>query len=70
MVIHKSHWVEPLSLHRLADTSERQLQLVYPQLVTHWRKAGNKLKTINYLIHAAESAVALGNTMQVTFRVG
>ncbi|XP_072039870.1 adenylate cyclase type 10-like [Amphiura filiformis] len=49
---------------RMADTSERQLQLVYPQLVTHWRKAGNKAKTINYLIHAAESAIALGNTMQ------
>ncbi|XP_071786776.1 adenylate cyclase type 10-like [Asterias amurensis] len=47
-----------------AGSGEVSLQVVYPQLITHWRKAGNQTKTVEYLIHATESAVALGNTMQ------
>ncbi|XP_022079570.1 adenylate cyclase type 10-like isoform X2 [Acanthaster planci] len=49
---------------KLGGSGEMTLQVIYPQLVTHWRKAGNQTKTVEYLIHAAESAVSLGSTMQ------
>ncbi|XP_033097374.1 uncharacterized protein LOC117101506 [Anneissia japonica] len=40
------------------------LQSVFPQLITHWRKANNTSKALEYLIKAADSAIAVNNMMQ------
>lgn len=37
---------------------------VYPQLVQHWRAAGNVEKTLNYLIDSAGAALATFNNME------
>ena len=37
---------------------------VYPQLVRHWRAAGDLHKTLNYLIEAASAAVSTFNNME------
>ncbi|CAH1791954.1 unnamed protein product [Owenia fusiformis] len=40
------------------------LASVYPQLVRHWRSAGNVGKTVHFLLEAAAAATATHNTMQ------
>ena len=40
------------------------LASVYPQLVCHWRAAGNMRKTLHYLIEAGSAAVATFNNME------
>ncbi|XP_071487219.1 adenylate cyclase type 10-like [Diadema antillarum] len=47
-----------------SNSGEQSLQSVYPQLVTHWRKANNVQKAVQYTVRGAESAVALGYNMQ------
>ena len=37
---------------------------VYPQLVRHWRAAGDMHKTLNYLIEAASAAISTFNNME------
>jgi len=37
---------------------------VYPQLIIHWRAAGNVEKTVHYLIEAANAAIATNNDME------
>ena len=37
---------------------------VYPQLIIHWKAAGNKQKTVHYLIEAANAAIATNNDME------
>lgn len=37
---------------------------VYPQLIIHWKAAGNVEKTIHYLIEAANAAIATNNDME------
>ena len=37
---------------------------VYPQLVYHWRLAGNKAKTVHYLIEAAIASLVTFNNME------
>ncbi|XP_041455605.1 adenylate cyclase type 10-like [Lytechinus variegatus] len=48
----------------LCKNDEQSLQSVYPQLVTHWKKANNLQRAIHYMVYGAESAVALGYNMQ------
>ena len=40
------------------------LASVYPQLVCHWRAAGNMRKTLHYLIESGSAAVATFNNME------
>lgn len=40
------------------------LAYVYPQLVRHWRAAGDMHKTLHYLIEAASAAVSTFNNME------
>ena len=40
------------------------LASVFPQLVDHWRAAGNKLKTLRYLTESGAAAVATSANMQ------
>lgn len=37
---------------------------VYPQLIIHWKTAGNVQKTVHYLIEAANAAIATNNDME------
>ena len=37
---------------------------VYPQLIIHWKAAGNMEKTVHYLIEAANAAIATNNDME------
>lgn len=37
---------------------------VYPQLIIHWKTAGNMQKTVHYLIEAANAAIATNNDME------
>ena len=37
---------------------------VYPQLIIHWKAAGNTQKTVHYLIEAANAAIATNNDME------
>eukprot|EP00057_Strongylocentrotus_purpuratus_P032080 XP_786579.3 PREDICTED: adenylate cyclase type 10 [Strongylocentrotus purpuratus] len=48
----------------MCKNDEQSLQSVYPQLVTHWKKAKNLQRAIHYMVYGAESAVALGYNMQ------
>ena len=41
------------------------LTKVYPQMVYHWKAAGNVQKTIRYLMEAAAACIATFNHMQV-----
>ncbi|XP_070572450.1 adenylate cyclase type 10-like [Ptychodera flava] len=43
---------------------ESDLTTVYPQLVRHWRAAGNKAKTLQYLIKVGSIAITTGHNMQ------
>ena len=40
------------------------LAQVYPQLIMHWKAAGNKQKTVHYLIEAANAAITTNNDME------
>ena len=40
------------------------LASVFPQLVDHWRAAGNKLKTLRYLTESGAAALATSANMQ------
>ena len=40
------------------------LASVFPQLVDHWRAAGNKLKTVRYLTESGAAALATSANMQ------
>ena len=40
------------------------ISYVYPQLVRHWRAAGNIKNTITYLIEAGAAAAIIGNNME------
>lgn len=40
------------------------LASVFPQLVEHWRAAGNKLKTVRYLIESGAAALATSANMR------
>lgn len=40
------------------------LASVFPQLVEHWRAAGNKLKTLRYLTESGAAAMATSANMQ------
>ena len=47
------------------------LNLVYPQLVRHWRAACHTVKAVHFLSEAGSAALATGNNMQVgSGRVG
>lgn len=37
---------------------------VYPQLIIHWKAAGNTEKTVHYLIEAGNAAIATNNDME------
>jgi len=37
---------------------------VYPQLIVHWKAAGNMEKAVHYLIEAANAAIATNNDME------
>ena len=37
---------------------------IYPQLVRHWRAAGNMHKTLEYIIEAASAAISTFNNME------
>ena len=46
-------------------TCARVLLEVYPQLVRHWKAAGNLEKTVHFLIESAAAAIALDENLQV-----
>ncbi|XP_077996460.1 adenylate cyclase type 10-like [Glandiceps talaboti] len=45
-------------------SKENDLTSVYPQLIRHWRAAGNSAKTLQYLIKVGSIAVTEGHNMQ------
>ena len=60
----------PLTSSSLADVDFQNCQCVevlahvYPQLIIHWKAAGNMQKTVHYLIEAANAAIATNNDME------
>ena len=38
---------------------------VYPQLVRHWKAAGNVEKTVHFLMEASAAAIAIDENLQV-----
>ena len=60
----------PLTGSSIADIDlqhcqcEEVLAHVYPQLIIHWKAAGNMKKTVHYLIEAANAAIATNNDME------
>ncbi|XP_071950991.1 adenylate cyclase type 10-like isoform X2 [Antedon mediterranea] len=60
----KKKTASPTTENRNVTYDVRTLQSIFPQLITHWRKANNTAKALEYLIKAADSAVAVNNMMQ------
>ena len=42
---------------------------VYPQLVRHWKAAGNIEKVVHFLMEASAAAIAIEESLQVLFSV-
>ena len=61
----KTNLHAPMTVDKRECTCARILLEVYPQLVRHWKAAGNLEKTVHFLIESAAAAIALDENLQV-----